>query len=99
VVRSLPVLTKEENADVVLARPGDVFIDFRGIIILGVPYGFLYYRMNITPGPTKVQRISTKLGGMAHVLSADMRTGIISPEEFEKLQDNDLFGEVMFVEI
>jgi hypothetical protein len=98
-VRSIPVITKEENEDIIIAKEGDVYIDFRGIVLLGIPYGFLYYKQNIPSGPTRVRKISTKLGQSSSIFSADLRIGIISQEEFEKLEDSDLFNEVVFIEI
>ena len=94
---SIPLITQREEENQISGQDNGVFIHFKGIMILGTPYGFLYWKPVTKKNRLKAVKRTTMLGNIPDLLSATENSGVISREKFDALCKDPRFENVMIL--
>jgi hypothetical protein len=94
---NIPLITQREEENSVSGNDGDVFIQFKGIMVLGIPYGFMYFKPVENKRRLRAVRRTTMLGNMPDLLSVTENSGIISQAKFDALMKDERFANVIIM--
>jgi hypothetical protein len=97
--KQVELVRTTERRNVIAAEEGHYVVEFKGFVVLGIPYGVMYYRKIAKNTTVPLVNISTDLAGNPNLLSVASRRGVMTEEKLIELSYSDLFDNVAFFEI
>jgi len=88
IIGKIPLFGNMLDSSLVKAKKGDIFIDIRGVVLLGQLYGVMYWKEVKKSGAVVEKRLSNAFLGGRELASAISMTRICNRASFEKLLDD-----------
>jgi hypothetical protein len=94
---SITLFTKKQEEKSVQGEDDNIFILFKGLVILGIPYGVMYWKPVNKNMKLKAVKNTTMLGNMPDLLSVTENSGILPKSKFEAVCRDPKFENVVIL--